>query len=167
MEDKGKFGAQWVEGFTKQAMAEGMGAEDVKELLKVAATFEQMRDPAFFEGFAKVAEEQGLEGMEKEAFMGKLVKGLFGSRLGTALGTAGALGGAYGLHNLWNRHVGRGDMDRRYQDIMGMADKGLIGWRDATGHMRNLGIQDARKTLGTLGADQNQNRFMNWYGFGQ
>lgn len=61
MENTGKFGATWIEGFTKAAMANGADADTTKQILKVAALIDGMRDPKFMEGFSKVAEAAGIK----------------------------------------------------------------------------------------------------------
>lgn len=61
MEEKGKYGSHWIEGFTKAAMANGANNEDTKALLKVAAILDKLSEPDFVEGFRKQAKALGVE----------------------------------------------------------------------------------------------------------
>jgi len=167
MEKQGKFGSDWVEGFAKAAMAAGANAAQVKHMLKVAGTLEQLRDPDFVEGIAKVAEANG---MSKEAIFGGLSRLILGKpgagALRGALGGAGALGAGLGAHELWKRWVGRGAGERRFMDLMDLAEQGKISYEDAIGHGRNIAMRGAEDTLGTMGARRQMDPYGSWYNFG-
>jgi len=155
MEEKGKYGKAWIEGFTKAAMANGADAETTKALLKVAATLEKMRDPEFVEGLSKQAEAMGVDKdvilnnlLIKEAGIGSffnprnspILRAIMGMGAKAAPGAAGSAAGAAAKGGASIPIGWMGSVIKNPVGAAGLTGAGILGYNALNKTMeRNMG----------------------------